>query len=138
MTARLTAYPGSTSTSASPAIARNGAAGKAAALREAVAKAQAEPDEKTVLFDRFTLNAILLARRLTARISSEERAYWRGWMKRHAAHAVDIATDNSDPVPGAIHALSEIYLGLKSLPRFMRSMPRVSPLARHHLEKEAS
>lgn len=114
------------------------AAGKTDALREAVGKAQAEPDEETVLFDRFTLNAILLAQRLTARISSEERAYWRAWIKRHAAHSVDIATDNSDPLPGVIHALSEIYLGLKSLPRFMRSKRRVSPLAHHNLKQEAS
>ena len=28
---------------------------------------------------------------------------------------VDFAADDSDPMPGVIHALSEIYLGLKSV-----------------------
>ena len=60
------------------------------------------------------------------------------WMKQHAAHAVDFAADNSDPIPGVIHALSEIYLGLKSFPRFMRSTPRASPLTPHVLTKEPS
>lgn len=120
-----------------PLFACLDATGDTASLREAVTKAQAEPDEEMVFYDRFTLNAILLAQTLTARISSEDCAYWRAWMKRHAAHAVDVAADDSDPMPGVIHALSEIYLGLRSFPRFMGSKPVSSPLAAR-LEKELS
>jgi D-aspartate ligase len=84
------------------------------------------------------MRAILLAQTITARISHEDHAYWRGWMKRHAAHAVDFAADDSDPVPGFIHALSEIYLGLKSFRRFLRSTPRASSKTPHVLTKEPS
>jgi D-aspartate ligase len=103
------------------------AAGETKSLREAVAKAQTEKDEHTILFDRFTLRAILFAQKMTARISTVDHAYWRSWMKQHAAHDVDFVADKRDPIPELIHAVSEIYLGLKSLPRFLRSIPRASP-----------
>ena len=121
-----------------PLLACLEAAGETASLREAVAKAQTESDEQTAFCDRFTLRAILLAQTMTARISYKDRAYWRAWMKRHAAHAVDFAADDSDPMPGIIHALSEIYLGIKSFPRFLRSTPRLSPKMRDVLTKEPS
>jgi hypothetical protein len=94
------------------------------ALREEVARAQAEDDERAVFCNCFTLRAILLARVLTARISRKELSAWRGWMKEHAGHAVDFAADRSDLMPSVIHALSEFYLGLKSLPRFMQTTRR--------------
>jgi predicted ATP-grasp superfamily ATP-dependent carboligase len=109
-----------------PLLACLDAAGETEALRRAVEKAQADDDTQTVFYDRFTLDAILLARRLTARISPEERAHWSAWTKQHAGHAVDVAADASDPLPGLIHALSEIRLGLIAIPKFLRSMPRVS------------
>jgi D-aspartate ligase len=112
------------------------ASGQAASLRDAVTKAQAEDGERSFFCDRFTLRAILLAQTLTARISNQDRAYWRTWMKRHAAHTVALAADNDDPIPGIIHALSEVYLGLKSLPRYLRSTPLASPMTSHALTKE--
>jgi hypothetical protein len=110
-----------------PLLACLDAAGETTSLRDAVAKAQTEIDEETVFCDRFTLRAILFAQTMTARISPRDYAYWRAWMKQHAAYAVDLAADDSDPMPGVIHALSESYLGIKSFPRFLRSMPLVSP-----------
>jgi predicted ATP-grasp superfamily ATP-dependent carboligase len=121
-----------------PLLACLDAAGETTILRDAVAKAQEENDGQTVLYDRFTLRAILLAQTITGQISHEDRAYWRAWTKKHAGHAVDLAADASDPIPGFIHALSEIYLGLKSFPRFMRSTSRVSPLSPHVIRKEPS
>jgi D-aspartate ligase len=121
-----------------PLLACLDAAGETASLRHAVAMAQAEDNEEAVFFDRFTLRSILFAQTITARISREDRAYWRTWIKKHAAHAVDFVADDSDPVPGVIHALSEIYLGLKALPRFMRSASPPSPLTPHTLTKEPS
>jgi D-aspartate ligase len=108
------------------------AAGETASLSAAVVETQADGDEQAVFCDRFTLRAILFAQTMTARISPEDRAYWRSWSTRHAAHAVDFVADDSDPVPGLIHALSEVYLGLKSLPRFMRS-PAGTPLSMPHV-----
>jgi predicted ATP-grasp superfamily ATP-dependent carboligase len=108
-----------------PLLACLDAAGETARLREVVAEAQTKDEQQTVFCDRFTLRAILLAHALMGRISNPERAYWRQWMKRNAAHAADFAADGGDPVPGLVHRVSEVYLGLKSAPRFMRSTPRV-------------
>lgn len=104
-------------------------AGDTAALREAVSRAQADSDKQAAFRDRFTLRAILLARALAGRISPEERAYWASWIKRHDPHSVDFVADEIDRVPEFIHVLSEIYLGLRSLPRFLRSTPRISTRA---------
>jgi D-aspartate ligase len=121
-----------------PFLACLEAAGEINSLREAVAEAQAEHGEQTVFCDRFTLRAIILAQTMTARISHEDRVYWRDWINRHAAHAVDFAADEGDPIPELIHVLSEIYLGFKSLPRFLRSTPRASLKTLHVLTKEPS
>jgi D-aspartate ligase len=111
-----------------PLLACLDAADERTALRVVVAMAQAESENiKTVFCDRFTLRAILFLQTLTARISRQDHSYWRFWMKKNAAHAVDAAVDDTDPVPGVIHALSEVYLGLKALPRFLRSTPRSAP-----------
>jgi predicted ATP-grasp superfamily ATP-dependent carboligase len=116
-----------------PLLACLDVAGETTALRDAVAKAQTEEDEQTVFCDRFTLRAILLAQAITGRISHKDRAYWYAWIKQHAAHTVDFAADGGDPIPGGIHVLSEIYLGLRSLPRFLRSPLRTSQVLAREL-----
>lgn len=110
-----------------PLLACLDAVGDTKALREEVAKAQAEEDKQSVFCDRFTMRAILLAKVLIGAISKKELSRWRGWLKQHAAHTVDFAADDSDPMPGMIHVLSELHLGVRSLPRFMRTTPRTSP-----------
>jgi PAS domain S-box-containing protein len=107
-----------------PLFACLDAAGETEALRDAVAKAQSHQYSPTTFCDAFTLRAILFARTLSGRISGEELSYWRDWMKRHADHSVDFAADARDPLPGVVHALSDLYLGLKALPRFMHTNPR--------------
>jgi len=114
------------------------AAGETEALREAVASADAEHDEQSAFCDRFTLRAILLAQTMTARISPGDRVYWRNWIRRHADHTVDFVADEGDRIPEFIHVLSEIYLGLKSFPRFLRATPRASTQTSHLLTKEPS
>jgi D-aspartate ligase len=121
-----------------PLFACLDAAGETVALREAVAKAHTERNEQTVFCDHFMLRAILLAQSLTAGMSPEDRVYWRTWMKRHASHAVDFAADEGDRMPEVIHALSEIYLALKSFPRFLRSTPRASLQASRLVTRERS
>jgi D-aspartate ligase len=113
-----------------PLLACLDASGQTVALREEVVKAQAEDEAaKTVFCDRFTLRAILFAQTITSRISRRDRAYWRAWIKSNASHTVDFAADHSDPMPGVLHAVSEICLGLKAVPRFLRSKPPASPIA---------
>jgi D-aspartate ligase len=108
-----------------PLLACLDAMGEDTALRDAVTKAQVEEAQGTVFRDRFTLRAILLALAATSRISRQDYAFWRAWTSRNAARAVDAAVDSSDRIPGVIHALSEISLGLKAIPRFLRSTPRL-------------
>ena len=111
-----------------PLLACLDASGDSAALRDAVAKSQIEDDAaRTVFYDRFTLRAILFAKSITSRMSRHECEYWRSWMKTNAFHAVDAAADPSDPAPGIVHALSEISLGLRAIPRFLRSSSAVLP-----------
>lgn len=113
-----------------PLLACLDAVGEEASLRIAVAKAQAEePNGKTVFCDRFTLRAILFALAITSRISRQDCAYWRAWTNRNVAYTVDAAADATDRMPGLVHALSEISLGLKAIPRFLRSTPRRLPSA---------
>jgi D-aspartate ligase len=107
-----------------PLLACLDAAGKVNALRVATAEAQkADVHRHTVFCDRFLLGAILLRRTLTAQISRTERLHWRSWRRRNAPHTVDAAADAIDPMPGVIHALSELFLGLKTVPRLLSSMP---------------
>jgi D-aspartate ligase len=107
-----------------PLLACLDAAGETAALRDAVAKAKAvDEDEKVFLCDRFLLRVMLFALTVTSRLSPTDRTYWIGWRTRNAGCTIDIAADKKDPIPGIIHVLSEIYEGLKVLPRFLRSKP---------------
>ena len=110
-----------------PLLACLDAANETAALREAVARAQAwQESDDPVLYDWFTLNAILLARMTSPRTAWGHLRYWREWLREHAGRAIDIAQDANDPIPGLIHVFSEICLGLKAIPRFLRSTSRTS------------
>jgi predicted ATP-grasp superfamily ATP-dependent carboligase len=122
-----------------PLLACLDAAGETTALRKMVEAAQADDwDARTVFYDRFTLNAILLAKTMSAKITGKERAFWRAWKRRNKGHAVDFVFDIHDPMPTVIHALSEIYLGCKALPRFMRSAPPAFPAAPQAFARGAS
>jgi hypothetical protein len=107
-----------------PLLAFLDASGQTEALREAVAKAQAENETPAVCCDRFTLNAILFAQSIFSKAPRSDRKRWLSWVRQHATHCVDVAIDSSDPLPGIVHALSEMYLGLKALPRFVLATPR--------------
>jgi D-aspartate ligase len=111
-----------------PLLAWMDAAGENEALHAAVAAAQVAPPGSlaTVFCDRFTLRALLLAKWLTRRISREDLAYWRSWMKRNSACCVDVAASADDPWPRVIHIVSEIFLGLRAFRRFLRFTPRAA------------
>jgi D-aspartate ligase len=98
------------------------ALGDEVALRGAIENAQAENDNNNqkVLYDHFTLAAILLLLAATSRISHKDLAYWCSWMKRSAAYSIDVFAQKGDPMPGLIHSLSETFLGLRSIRRFLR------------------
>ena len=106
-----------------PLLACLGASGQTSELRDAVTHAQQTEDLPAVFCDSFTMRAILLAKTLSFRSSPAERTHWRNWKRKHAAHMVDFAFDWRDPMPGLVHALSESYLGLKSIRRFLRDTP---------------
>ena len=84
-------------------------------LQATTAKAQNPDENQNVTFcDGFLLAALLVRRRLTGQMSRKDIAYWHSWKKRHAAYMVDAAVDPTDPIPGYIHALSEVKLALQS------------------------
>ena len=59
-------------------------------------------------------------------------------MKRNSAHAIDVVADKKDPMPAVIHALSETYLGLRSVWRFLQANPRAAPIASRAFSKGRS
>jgi predicted ATP-grasp superfamily ATP-dependent carboligase len=115
-----------------PMLACLDAAGQRPALQAAVEDAQSQDRDLPAAFkDAFTLRAILLARALTGRLSWADWSYWRTWAKRRADYTVDYGFDTDDRMPGVVHALSEIRLGIKAIPRFLNSTPRISPVRTH-------
>ena len=114
-----------------PLLACLDAAGESVALRNAVEKANAEDEDRKVVFvDRFLFRMFVLAQTIRSRMSPNDRAYWRAWKRKNASWTVDVVADGSDLFPGFIHVLSEIYFGLKGIPRFWRSRPSVSVSAK--------
>lgn len=108
-----------------PLLAYLDAVGDTRALREEVTKAQIEgEDSRAVFCDQFTLSAIVAARSVMGRMSRGERTYWQGWLQSNANCLVDAARSDSDPMPARVHALSELYLGLKAIPKFLHASPR--------------
>ena len=104
-----------------PLLACLDAIGETRALQEAVERAQAyDQTQPAVIYDGFTLRATLLAQALTRSPAAAEREKWKLWMKKHSSHAVGFATDRRDWAPAVVHALSEAYLGLLALPRFLQ------------------
>jgi D-aspartate ligase len=103
-----------------PLLACLEASGDEMALRDAVENARMEDNTQKVLYDRFTLRAILLLLAATSRISQEDLAYWRTWIQRNAANAIDVAAQKGDPMPSLIHSLSEAFLGIRSITRLLR------------------
>ena len=105
------------------------ALGETDALHTLAATAGREnPAEKVVFCDNFTLHAILLAQALCMRARLKDLAHWQSWARQNRAHMVHFASDHSDPMPGIIHILSELYLGFRAAPRFVRTMLPSSPL----------
>jgi predicted ATP-grasp superfamily ATP-dependent carboligase len=95
---------------------------------EAARAAESDPAAHA-LYDRFTLGTMLTAMAVTKRATKAERAYWHDWRRTHAPMAVDYAWDRRDLLPGLVHAASEILLGLRALPRFLRAAMPAAPEA---------
>jgi predicted ATP-grasp superfamily ATP-dependent carboligase len=101
-----------------PLLACLDAAGDTEALHDAMNRTQEMCEHKEIVFcDRFLLGTLLLVRSLAGQLSRQDRRYWRSWRKRHMPNIIDAAADWGDPVPGAIHVLSEIQIGLRVLRR---------------------
>jgi D-aspartate ligase len=121
-----------------PLLAYLDAVGDAVTLRKAVEDAQAHDDgPKVVFYDRFTLTALLQAKSLTSRISPWDLAYWRAWRSQNDC-AVDFAADSKDRMPGFVHIMSEIMLGLMALPRFLRLTPQIPKFLNQPTAKAAN
>lgn len=89
---------------------------------------------KSIFLDKFTMAALLFMKLITSRLSRSDRIRWRTW-KMQTNNVVDFSGDNIDRMPAIIHALSEVYLGILALPRFLRSTPRIAKPTSHELAK---
>lgn len=117
-----------------PMLAYLDALGEAEAVRTLAAEAQHEdPAEKVVFCDTFTLRAILLAQTLCLRARPRDLAHWLAWAAQNRTRMVHWASDPDDPMPSIIHILSELYLGFRAAPRFVRTMLPSSPLVAREL-----
>ena len=103
-----------------PIWAYLGACGQETRLRSDIRDARAPEGAPTTFYDHFTFRALLTALTVTGRLSKVERARWKQWCERDHMGPIDIAMDRLDPLPGFVHALSEVKLGLAALPRFLR------------------
>jgi predicted ATP-grasp superfamily ATP-dependent carboligase len=110
-----------------PLWAYLGACGENSLLRAEVQRAARAEDSSAVAFcDRFTFALLLIAMAVTGRLSKREAARWKRWYADHRAVAVDVAVSGHDPLPGFVHALSEVKLGLQAMPRFLRTPSMMS------------
>ena len=69
------------------------------------------------------------------RTEFKDLTQWLGWTRRNRARMVHFAADRSDPLPGVMHRLSELYLGFRAAPRFVRTMLASSPASRARIVK---
>ena len=96
-----------------------------------------------VLFDVLSWKAFLAANWPTPEKgkpapSLSDNTSWRAWLRKNAADSVDYAADGSDPIPAIIHSLSQIHLGFKALPRFIRLSTADSAWTQQAVMQESS
>ena len=115
-----------------PMLIYLGACGEESALKIEMQNAANRTDgAASVLCDQFTFRAILAAMRVVRRMSVSDAAAWKRWREDHGGETVDIALDPRDPIPGFVHAISELKLGFQAIPRFL-SAPRTRKAAGLH------
>jgi len=87
-----------------PAMAYHAAAGNQAALEREVAQAAAwRPEGRRYAYcNTFDFALLLLAQRLSARLTKEEFRTWRAWYLENRAHLVDSTWAADDPLPGVV------------------------------------
>ena len=103
-----------------PIWAYLGACGQEALLRSDMSRAGVPAGSPTAFCDGFTFRALLAAMMITGRLNKSEVARWKGWYKDHRARTIDAAMASRDRLPGFVHVVSEVTLGLAALPRFLR------------------
>lgn len=108
-----------------PLLVYHDACGDLDALDEAVAGCSAPHVVETAgLVDGFTATIVLLLRMFEGRRHSRRVLQWC-WQRR--AHLVDVALDRSDRLPGIVHALSELRLGIAAIARLLGRKARRLP-----------
>ena len=73
------------------------------------------PAYRTAFCDGFTLHALLTAMIVTGRLNKSEVARWNDRYKDHRAHTIDAALASRDRLPGFLHVVSEVTLGIGHL-----------------------
>jgi predicted ATP-grasp superfamily ATP-dependent carboligase len=125
-----------------------GATGNERALQGELARAaRAGSADATIYTHRFIFELLLLAQRLGGSLSSDERDRWKRWYADHRGTSVDASADRRDPLPGLVHAASELWPGVRALRRVLRertpseiasAADNVPPAARSEGEEDAA
>ncbi len=101
-------------------LAWQAACGERAALQQELDAANGRTSDVKAYCDRLFFHLVLLPKRLTGRMSSEEYAGWRRWYANYRTRCVDGFAQRGDMKPGAAYALST----LKSVLLHPRSLLR--------------
>jgi predicted ATP-grasp superfamily ATP-dependent carboligase len=107
-----------------PLFAYHAALGHDDALGTLAARAAESVEGATIYTQRFIFELILLAERLGGALPASEYARWRSWYAANRSRAVDVSIDPADPLPGLLHAVSEIASGFRALPRIVNGKGR--------------
>ncbi len=101
-------------------LAWQAACGERAALQQELDAANGRTSDVKAYCDRLFFHLVLLPKRLTGRMSSEEYAGWRRWYANHRTRCVDGFAQRGDMKPGVAYALctlKSVLLSPRSLLR---------------------
>ena len=107
-----------------PLLAYFDACGDEAALDKAIAASSTDegPHLRRGFTDMFTTSLMLVLRFLRNPLAERKALHWH-WSMR--GRLIDATFDRRDPLPSIIHALSELRLGVRAVPRFAGETKRM-------------
>jgi predicted ATP-grasp superfamily ATP-dependent carboligase len=102
-----------------------GALGEETKLTQVLAEAATATDGASRIFCHRTVFELMVrVRGLSGQMSAADRRQLQEWFSKHRGAAVDPSLDATDPIPGLVHTVSELYRGGRSVVRALRRRPR--------------
>ncbi len=104
-----------------PLIAYHAALGDRAEVERLLASVP-PGDDKRVFCSRFGLEVLLVAQRVSGRMSSVEVERWRAWYRDNESEVVDATASKGDMLPAVVDALGLLYAYARHPRYFFRSI----------------